>query len=201
MAVTRILTAEGYNKLHHFNFANNKNFWVPYKTNPKGPKKIWVPKSPPCVFYVGEGSHKTWEIWCLDGGCTWTKRTHIWSTAIKEVLVGKTTMLGALELVTISKLLLFMYMLFSYMIFIACSCFVFLCASCGKNMLRCSFYQNLYYSYTNSELHLIYIYLHFMLICTHYMHMYRLVLMILSFIHALPNFMILLHVYVFLIQI
>ena len=33
------------------------------------------------------------------------------------------------------------------------------------------------------------IYLHFMLICTHYMHMNRLVLMILSFIHALPIFM------------
>ena len=48
-----------YDKLHHSNFANNKNFWVPYKTNPKGPKKIWVPKSPPCVFDVGEGSHKT----------------------------------------------------------------------------------------------------------------------------------------------
>jgi len=48
-----------YDKLHHFNFVNNKNFWVPYKTNPKGPKKIWVPKSPPCVFDVGEGSLKT----------------------------------------------------------------------------------------------------------------------------------------------
>ena len=94
---------------------------------------------------------------------------------------GTTTMLGALKLVIISKLLLFMYMPFTYIIFIVCSCFVFLCASCGNNMLRCSFYQNLYYTCTNSELHLFYIYLHFMLICTHYMHMYRLVLMILFY--------------------
>ena len=48
-----------YDRLDHFNFAKHKNFWVPYKTNPKGPKKIWVPKPPPCVFDVGEGSHKT----------------------------------------------------------------------------------------------------------------------------------------------
>jgi len=48
-----------YDKLHHINFANNKNFWVPYSTNPKGPKKKWVPKPPPCVFDVGEGSHTT----------------------------------------------------------------------------------------------------------------------------------------------
>ena len=47
-----------YDKLHHFNFAN-KNCWVPYKANPKGPKKIWVPKPPPHVFDVGEGSLKT----------------------------------------------------------------------------------------------------------------------------------------------
>ena len=47
-----------YDKLHHINFANNKNVWVPYKTNPKGPKRKWVPKSPPFVFDVGEGSHK-----------------------------------------------------------------------------------------------------------------------------------------------
>ena len=41
-----------YDRLDHFNFAY-KNVWVPYKTNPKGPKKIWVPKPPPCVFNVG----------------------------------------------------------------------------------------------------------------------------------------------------
>ena len=49
-----------YDKLDHFNFAKNKNFWVPYnKTNPKGPKKIWVPRPPHFAFDVGEGSLKT----------------------------------------------------------------------------------------------------------------------------------------------
>ena len=61
-----------FDKLHHINFANNKNVLkfvkepkhfannnVPYKTNPQGPKKKWVPKPPPCVFDVGEGSHTT----------------------------------------------------------------------------------------------------------------------------------------------
>ena len=56
-----------FDKMHHVNFAN-KNvlklvkepkhsayYNVPYKTNPQGPKKIWVPKPPP----LGEGSHKT----------------------------------------------------------------------------------------------------------------------------------------------
>ena len=60
-----------FDKLHHVNFANknilkfvkepkhfaNKN--VPYKANPQGPKRKWVPKPPPCVFDVGEGSHTT----------------------------------------------------------------------------------------------------------------------------------------------
>jgi len=49
-----------YDRLGHFNFAKYKNFWVPYnKANPKGPKKVWVPKPPPHVFDVGEGSLKT----------------------------------------------------------------------------------------------------------------------------------------------
>ena len=49
-----------FDKLHVLNFANNiKNVWVPYKTNPQGPKRKWVPKLPPCVFDVGEGSHMT----------------------------------------------------------------------------------------------------------------------------------------------
>ena len=60
-----------FDKIHHINFAN-KNIWVPYKTNPHGPKRKWVTKSPPFVFDVGAGSHKTWESWCLGGGCTWT---------------------------------------------------------------------------------------------------------------------------------
>ena len=67
--------------------------------------------------------------------------------------------------------------------------------------LNVVFIKTWIYTCTSSEQHLIHIRLHFMLICTHYMHMYKLVLMILSFTHALPNFMILLHVYVFLIQI
>ena len=46
-----------FDKLHHINFANKKNFWAPYKANPRGPKRKWVPKPPPCVFDVGEGSH------------------------------------------------------------------------------------------------------------------------------------------------
>ena len=49
-----------YDNINSLNFANYKNVWVPYnKTNPKGPKKIWVPKPPPFAFDVGEGSHKT----------------------------------------------------------------------------------------------------------------------------------------------
>ena len=48
-----------FNKIHHINFANKKNVWVPYKANPQGPKRKWVPKLPPCVFNVGEGSHTT----------------------------------------------------------------------------------------------------------------------------------------------
>ena len=57
-----------YDRLYHFNFAKNKNVKepknfannnVPYKSNPKGPKKVWVPKPPPHVFDVGEGSLKT----------------------------------------------------------------------------------------------------------------------------------------------
>ena len=47
-----------FDKMHHINFAN-KNVWVPYKANPQGPKRKWVPKSPPFVFDVGEGSHTT----------------------------------------------------------------------------------------------------------------------------------------------
>jgi len=47
-----------FDKINHINFAN-KNVWVPYKTNPKGSKRKWVSKPPPCVFDVGEGSHKT----------------------------------------------------------------------------------------------------------------------------------------------
>ena len=47
-----------YDKINALNFAN-KNVWIPYKTNPQGSKRKWVPKSPPFVFDVGEGSHTT----------------------------------------------------------------------------------------------------------------------------------------------
>ena len=45
------LTKFCFDKLHVLNFAN-KDVWVPYKTNPKGPKRKWVPKSPPLIFEV-----------------------------------------------------------------------------------------------------------------------------------------------------
>jgi len=48
-----------YDRIHQLNFANHKNFWVPYKANPQGPKRKWVPKSPPLIFDVGKGSHTT----------------------------------------------------------------------------------------------------------------------------------------------
>ena len=44
--------------LNSINVANN-NVWVPYDINPRGPKKKWVPTSPPRVFDVGVGSHMT----------------------------------------------------------------------------------------------------------------------------------------------
>ena len=46
-----------FDRLNISNFAN-KNIWVPYNANPRGTKKIWVPKSPPLMFDVGVGSHK-----------------------------------------------------------------------------------------------------------------------------------------------
>ena len=57
-----------FDRLNSLNFAN-KYVWVSNATNPHGPKKIWVPKFPPLIFYVGVGSHKTCEGWCLSGGC------------------------------------------------------------------------------------------------------------------------------------
>ena len=47
-----------YDKVNSINFVN-KNVWVPNKTNSLGPKRKWVPKSPPLVFDVGVGSHMT----------------------------------------------------------------------------------------------------------------------------------------------
>ena len=45
-------------KVNSINFAN-KNVWVPYDANPRGPKRKWVPKFSPLVFDVGVGSHMT----------------------------------------------------------------------------------------------------------------------------------------------
>jgi len=46
--------------------------------------------------------------------------------------------------------------------------------SCGDNMFKCRFYQNLHYTCANSELQLFLICLFFMLTCIHYMHTYEL---------------------------
>ena len=54
--------------INHINFVN-KNVWVPNNANSRGPKRKWVPKSPPLVFDIGVGSHMTGEIWYLGGGC------------------------------------------------------------------------------------------------------------------------------------
>ena len=47
-----------FDKINSLKFANN-NVWVPFVSNPRRPKKKWVPKSPPLVFDVGVGSHMT----------------------------------------------------------------------------------------------------------------------------------------------
>ena len=117
----------------------------------------------------------------------WWENHHVWSFGV--------------WLVTISKLLIYLHaysFVITYSMFIFFMSFVLHVVNTSLNVV---FIKTCIYTYTNSEQHLFHICLHFMLICTHYMHMYKLVLMILSFIHALPNFMILLHVYVFLIQI
>ena len=47
-----------FDKVNSINFAN-KNVWVPNNTNPRGPKRKWVPKFSPLVFDVGLGSNMT----------------------------------------------------------------------------------------------------------------------------------------------
>ena len=46
-----------YDKLSVLYFAS-KNIWVKRGTNPRGSKKVWVPKITPISFDVGVGSHK-----------------------------------------------------------------------------------------------------------------------------------------------
>ena len=40
-----------YDKIHHINFANNKNVWIPYKTNLKDPKEHGY-QNPHLVFFM-----------------------------------------------------------------------------------------------------------------------------------------------------
>ena len=47
-----------FNRIDHLNFTN-KSIWVPYNTNPHGPKKKCEPIFPPLMFDVGVGSSKT----------------------------------------------------------------------------------------------------------------------------------------------
>jgi len=47
-----------FDRLNSINFANN-NVWIPFVSNPRGPKKKWVPKSSSLAFDVGVGSHMT----------------------------------------------------------------------------------------------------------------------------------------------
>ena len=47
-----------YIRLNISNFIN-KFVWVRKGANPRGSKKVWVPKFTPIVFDVGVGSHLT----------------------------------------------------------------------------------------------------------------------------------------------
>ena len=135
-----------FDKMHHINFAK-KNVWVPLDANPRGPKRQWVPKSPPFVFDVGVGSHKTWESWCHSGGCMDLMDIHL-IHRYQGGLVGRPPCFGDLEynsygLVTISKLL-FWFTCFYNWWFLACFSFIImLYVLCGKYLFRCSFCQNL----------------------------------------------------------
>ena len=75
-----------YDRIHALNFAS-KNIWVRRATNPHGLKKVWVPRTILISFNVGMGSHKTWENWCLGGGCVWAKWTQHWMHRYQGVLV------------------------------------------------------------------------------------------------------------------
>ena len=113
-----------------------------------------VPKSPPFVFDVGAGSHKTWESWCLGGGCTWTWWTHTWCTAIKELWWDNHHVLGIWSivhvLVTISKTPS-LFHAFSYMIFLACSYFICFVLHVVKTWLDVVFVKTWIHTCTSSE--------------------------------------------------
>ena len=57
-----------FDRINSINFVN-KNAWIPYDANPRGPKKIYVSKFSPLVFDGDVSSHKMWEGWCLGGRC------------------------------------------------------------------------------------------------------------------------------------
>ena len=79
-----------FNRINSSNFVN-KNVWVSIATNPHGPKKIWVPKSASLVFDIGVGSHKTWEDWCLGGGCIRAWWTYPFNASLSRKYGGRTT--------------------------------------------------------------------------------------------------------------
>ena len=83
-------------KINHINFAN-KNVWAPYDANLCGPKRKWVPKSPLLVFDVGAGTHMTWEVWCLDGGCVSSSKIIIMNASPWRKFSGRTTMVWRLR--------------------------------------------------------------------------------------------------------
>ena len=47
-----------YDRVYNVNFAS-RFVWVRKGANPNGPKRVWVPKATPILFYVGVGSHMT----------------------------------------------------------------------------------------------------------------------------------------------
>ena len=48
-----------FDRLHTNENLAKKFVWVKEKTNPHGPKRVWVPKTTPPLFDVGVGSHMT----------------------------------------------------------------------------------------------------------------------------------------------
>jgi len=84
------LTKLCFNRLYSSNFAN-KNVWVFNVSNPRGPKKIWIPTSPLLIFDVDVSSHKTWENWCLNGECIWSLRTNPFDASLSRSFCRRTT--------------------------------------------------------------------------------------------------------------
>ena len=86
-------------------------------------QKEMVPKFSPLVFDICVGSHMTWEVWCLGGGCMSWMDILNWCIAIKDVWWRGPPWFGDLEigslvLITISNSY-FVYMFLYYWI-LAC---------------------------------------------------------------------------------